>query len=282
MASSLRIGLAQYNTAWEDPLANIHQVEDLLQGEHDLDLLVLPEMWSTGFTMNTATATTEKTENAEDAEEATATTEKTENAEDADDLGRTAFGWMKRKSAELQMHIAGSIAVKDGDQYFNRFYCVSPAGEIQRYDKKHLFSYGKEDHHYAPGHQQLTFQLGDWKIRAIVCYDLRFPVWCRNNDNYDILLVVANWPEARIHHWDALLKARAIENQCYVVGVNRVGTDGNQLDYPGHSAVYDMNGLGRLEMTSRVGIEKVILEKDQLTQFRTQYRFLQDRDQFSL
>jgi predicted amidohydrolase len=189
---------------------------------------------------------------------------------------------MTRKSAELQMHIAGSVAVKDGDQYYNRFYCVSPSGEVHRYDKKHLFSYGKEDHHYAPGHQQLTFQLGDWKIRAIVCYDLRFPVWCRNNDNYDILLVVANWPEARIHHWDALLKARAIENQCYVVGVNRVGTDGNNLVYPGHSAVYDMNGLERLDMASRVGIEKVILEKDQLSHFRTQYRFLQDRDQFNL
>ena len=261
MASSLRIGLAQYDTAWEDPLANIQILEHLLQGDHEFDLFVLPEMWSTGFTMQTAA--------------------KAETADDADG-SRIAFNWMKRKSAELQMHIAGSVAVKDGDQYYNRFYCVSPSGEFHRYDKRHLFSYGKEDHHYAPGHQQLTFQLGDWKIRAIVCYDLRFPVWCRNNDDYDILLVVANWPEPRIHHWDALLKARAIENQCYVVGVNRVGTDGNQLVYPGHSTVYDMNGQPRLEMASRVGIEKVTLEKEQLTHFRTQYRFLQDRDQFSL
>ena len=266
MASSLRIGLAQYNTTWEDPLANIRQLENLLQNEQDLDLLVLPEMWSTGFTMNTATATADKTD----------------YADTADDADGIAFNWMKRKSAELKMHIAGSVAVKDSDQYYNRFYDVSPTGEIHRYDKRHLFSYGKEDHHYAPGHQQLTFQLGDWKIRAIVCYDLRFPVWCRNNDDYDILLVVANWPEARIHHWDALLKARAIENQCYVVGVNRVGTDGNQLVYPGHSAVYDMNGQPRLEMASQIAIGRVILEKEKLTHFRQQYRFLQDRDQFNL
>jgi omega-amidase len=256
MASTLRIGLAQYNTAWEDPLANILQLENLLRHEHDLNLVVLPEMWSTGFTMQTA-----------------------EKAEGAEGI---SLNWMKKKSAELQSHIAGSVSVKDGDQYYNRFYDVSPNGEIHQYDKKHLFSYGKEDHHYAPGHQQLTYQLGDWKIRAIVCYDLRFPVWSRNNDDYDILLVVANWPEPRIHHWDALLKARAIENQCYVVGVNRIGTDGNHLDYPGHSTVYDMNGKPLLEMASREGIESVILDKAILAQFRQQYRFLQDRDHFTL
>jgi len=256
MTSSLRIALAQWNTAWEDPVANFNLLDTLLENEKDLDLIVLPEMWSTGFTMNTDEA--------------------------AEEINGIALKWMLRKADELQTHISGSIAVKDGVQFYNRFYCVGPNGEQNQYDKKHLFSYGKEDHHYSPGQQQLTFQLGEWRIRAIVCYDLRFPVWCRNTDNYDILLMVANWPEARIHHWDALLTARAIENQCYVVGVNRIGTDGNKLVYNGHSAVYDMNGKAVLEMESKEGIGKAVLDKQSLIQFRQQYRFLQDRDQFTL
>jgi omega-amidase len=265
MASSLRIGLAQFNTAWEDPATNIHQLDQLLHGEKDLDLIVLPEMWSTGFTMHT-------TEIAE-----TATADVNDYADDAD-----ALGWMKRKASSLQTYMAGSIAVKDGDHYYNRFFCVSPQGEIHQYDKKHLFSYGKEDHHYSPGQQQLTFQLGDWRIRAIVCYDLRFPAWCRNTDDYDVLVVVANWPEARIHHWDALLRARAIENQSYVVGVNRIGTDGNQLVYTGHSTVLDMNGIALLEMNAQTGLGRAMLDKETLTRYLQQYRFLQDRDLFTL
>jgi len=187
MASSLRIGLAQVNTAWEDPAANIRRMNDLLAQEKALELVLLPEMWSTGFSMHTATM--------------------------AEENHGLAYTWMQTASTQHHMHIAGSIAVKDGDQFYNRFYCVSPNGDTHQYDKRHLFSYGKEDHHYSPGHQQLTFQIGEWKIRALVCYDLRFPAWCRNTDAYDVMVVVANWPEPRIHHWDALLRARAIENQ---------------------------------------------------------------------
>ena len=124
----------------------------------------------------------------------------------------------------------------------------------------------------------MTFQIGDWKIMPIICYDLRFPAWCRNVDDYDVLLVVANWPQARIHHWDALLRARAIENQCYVVAVNRVGKDGNNLVYNGHSTVYDMNGNAILEMESKEEIGRAELRKEDLLHFRNQYRFLQDRD----
>lgn len=256
MTSSLRITLAQFNTAWEDPSANINQLDLLLKDKSNPGLIILPEMWSTGFTMNTTFAEDEKQ--------------------------GVALTWMKKKAAALNTFIAGSIAVKAGEQFYNRFICVGPQGEIFQYDKKHLFSYGKENNHYAPGNKQLTFSIQDWKIRAIVCYDLRFPVWSRNNDDYDVLLVVANWPQARIHHWDALLRARAIENQCYVAAVNRIGTDGNHLVYNGHSVVYDMNGQLLLDLEDAAGIGSVTLDKDILTQFRQQYRFLQDRDAFSL
>jgi predicted amidohydrolase len=199
-----------------------------------------------------------------------------------DENNGMALTWMKNKAVTINNFIAGSIAVKANNHFYNRFICVGPHGEIFRYDKKHLFSYGKENNHYSPGNAPLTFSIGDWSIRAMVCYDLRFPVWSRNNDDYDVLLVVANWPQARIHHWDALLRARAIENQCYVVAVNRVGTDGNNLVYNGHSVVYDMNGQLLLNLEDAAGIGSVTLDKDILTAFRQQYRFLQDRDAFSL
>jgi omega-amidase len=255
MTSSLRIGLNQFNIKWENPADNINALNSLLNDVQDLDLIVLPEMWSTGFTMHTDSA--------------------------AEEMGGPALSWMIQKAAASSTYIAGSISMKVDGQYFNRFCVVSPQGEIQHYDKRHLFSYGKEDHHYTAGKQQLTFTIGQWRLRAIVCYDLRFPLWCRNTDDYDILLVVANWPKARIHHWDALLRARAIENQCYLVAVNRVGMDGNQLDYNGHSAVVDMNGSTLLNMDEKEGFGKVDLNKEDLTKFRQQYRFLQDRDPFS-
>jgi len=254
MTSSLHIGLAQFNTTWENPMANMARLDILLREEPPLDLIVLPEMWSTGFTMRTALA---------------------------EEMGGDALAWMLQKAASSSAHIAGSISMKVNGQYFNRFCVVSPTGKIQHYDKRHLFSYGKEDHHYSAGKEQLTFSIGDWKIRAIVCYDLRFPLWCRNTDEYDILLVVANWPRPRIHHWDALLRARAIENQAFVVAVNRVGIDGNQLEYNGHSAVIDMNGITLLDMMEKEEIGKMALDKEALTQYRQQYRFLQDRDAFT-
>ena len=254
MTSSLRITLAQFNTAWEDPSANINQLDLLLKNKSNPGLIILPEMWSAGFTMNTTFAEDEKE--------------------------GVALTWMKKKAAALNTFIAGSISVKADNHFYNRFICAGPNGEIFQYDKKHLFSYGKENNHYSPGNKQLTFSIQDWKIRAIVCYDLRFPVWSRNNDDYDVLLVVANWPQVRIHHWDALLRARAIENQCYVAAVNRIGTDGNHLIYNGHSVVYDMNGQLLLDLEDKEGIGSVTLNKDILTQFRQQYRFLQDRDAF--
>ncbi|MEO6133297.1 MAG: nitrilase-related carbon-nitrogen hydrolase, partial [Saprospiraceae bacterium] len=155
-------------------------------------------------------------------------------------------------------------------------------GSMIQYDKHHLFSYGTEDQFYTPGSTSQVFEILGWKIKPFICYDLRFPVWCRNTEGYDLMVVSANWPAPRIHHWDALLRARAIENQAYVAAVNRIGTDGNDLTYPGHSSIYDMNGIALLELQDREGIEVYQLEKSVLTSYRDHFRFLQDRDNFNI
>ena len=256
MPAPLSIGICQLDISWEKPEVNMIKVEKLLSAQPGLDLLVLPEMWTTGFTMDTS---------------------------HAEAAPGPALQWMKDKAATYNIHIAGSVAVTEDRSCFNRFYIVSPVGEVHSYDKRHLFSYGNENQYYTPGREKMIFYLNQWRIRPIICYDLRFPAWCRYTDDYDILLVVANWPAARIHHWDALLPARAIENQSYVVAVNRAGTDGNNLHYPGHSRVYDMNGSVLWAMDeSREVLEKVVLDKNALLDFRAQYPFLQDRDRFTL
>ena len=256
MSTVIRIGLAQFDLAWENPVANQSMMELMLETQDGLDLLVLPEMWSTGFTMNTKAS------------------ESTDGS---------SLQWMKDQASSRNMTVCGSISVRNGDKAYNRFYAVSPDGQVALYDKRHLFSYGTENQHYQAGKDKLIFRVGEWRIRAIICYDLRFPAWCRNLEDVDILLCVANWPQARIHHWDALLRARAIENQCYMVAVNRIGTDGNQLTYPGHSSVYDMDGGQRLLLSeNRAGIDNIALDREELTGYREHYRFLQDRDQFTI
>ncbi len=253
---NLHIGLVQFDILWEKPDANIHRIEQLLNSQEKLDLFLLPEMWSTGFTM------------------------RPENV--AETLNGTAHQWMIQQAIKMNTPIAGSISVKEGSQYYNRWYCAYPDGKLTQYDKKHLFSYGKEHLHYTPGHSKAIFEINGWRIMPIICYDLRFPVWCRNTDSYDLMVVVANWPTPRIHHWDSLLKARAIENQSYVAAVNRIGEDGNGLAFNGHSSIYDMNGQQLLNLGEKEEVGTLILNKEILTSYREQYRFLQDRDPFSI
>lgn len=231
-------------------------IEKLLGQSSDLDLVLLPEMWSTGFTMQP-----EKV---------------------AEPAPGTALQWMTNQARVRNTAIAGSISVAEGALYFNRWYCAFADGQIVQYDKKHLFSYGGEDQHYTAGSTKAFIEIKGWKIMPIICYDLRFPAWCRNTDSYDLMMVVANWPVARIHHWDALLKARAIENQSYVAAVNRIGTDANGLQYNGHSSVYDMNGQEILSLGEKEGVGFLALEKQKLIAYRDQFRFLQDRDPFTL
>lgn len=256
MAASFRIGLAQYDIAWENRDANLMHVQSLLNFEEHVDLLVLPEMWTTGFSMRP---------------------EVVAEGPDGD-----ALKWMLDHSHKLNLVIAGSIPVEDNGKYYNRWYCVHPNGHIDQYDKRHLFSYGKEDLHYSPGNERIVIEIKGWRIMPIICYDLRFPAWCRNNLDYDLMIVVANWPTPRIHHWDILLRARAIENQCYIAAVNRIGSDANGLHYPGHSGIIDMNGSPLLEMKDKEGVGIMDLDKELLLQYRNHFRFLQDRDDFKI
>ena len=255
-ASPLNIGLVQFDIAWENPGENMRRIETLMGQSSDLDLVILPEMWSTGFTMQP-----EKV---------------------AEPAPGTALEWMITQARVRNTAITGSISVAEGTQYFNRWYCVFPNGQMVQYDKKHLFSYGGEDKHYTAGSSKTFIEIKGWKIMPVICYDIRFPAWCRNTDSYDLMMVVANWPVARIHHWDALLKARAIENQSYVAAVNRIGTDGNGLHYNGHSTVFDMNGQEILALGEKEGFETLALDKQLLSAYRDQFRFLQDRDPFTL
>lgn len=200
----------------------------------------------------------------------------------AEDTHGPSLQWMQEQAKKRKTSIGGSISIKDGDQYFNRWYCVYPNGHTEYYDKKHLFSSGKENDHYTAGNKTIIIEINGWRIMPIICYDLRFPAWCRNKNAYDLLVVAANWPTGRIHHWDALIKARAIENQAYAAAVNRIGTDANGLQYNGHSQVIDMAGQECLSPDVNEGVKSIILDKEKLSTYRKQYPFLKDMDPYSL
>ncbi len=252
--STLRLNLVQSDIIWENPPANIARTESLLTHAPHADIILLPEMWSTGFTMHP------------------------ENA--AEDATGHALSWMMEYARTSNAVIAGSMATRHHGRFYNRFYWAFPDGHLEWYDKKHLFSYGGEDKPYTAGTTQVSIEIKGWNIMPIVCYDLRFPAWCRNRNDYDLLVVVANWPVPRIHHWDALVRARAIENQCYVTAVNRVGSDGNGLQYTGHSSVYNMNGDLLHTLKEQEGVIPAVLNKEELNEYRNTYKFLQDQDVF--
>jgi predicted amidohydrolase len=214
----MRIALLQTGIAWENKQDNIRRYEKQIRAlPDDVRLVVLPEMFTTGFSMRTATL---------------AETEAGETLQ-----------WMLQTAVARTTAIVGSLMIKEGDNYFNRLFFVFPDGACRRYDKRHLFSMGDEHRCYTAGTQRLIVEYEGWRICPLVCYDLRFPVWSRNyGEAYDLLLYVANWPAARIHAWNALLPARAIENQCYVAGVNCAGTDGEGIRYGGRSQVIDFRG----------------------------------------
>lgn len=216
----LKIALIQAKLVWEDHVANLRRFQKKIeQVPADVDLIVLPEMFSTGFSMTPARL--------------------------AQRMDGSAVSWMKDRSRETAAHITGSLMIEEEGRFYNRLIWVTPDGTLYRYDKKHLFRYAGEEGVYTPGDEHLLVTCRGWKIRPFICYDLRFPIWIRNLDNvYDAAIFVANWPERRAPHWNALLRARAIENQCYVAGVNRVGVDGNGHRYSGDTCIIDP--LGRL------------------------------------
>lgn len=258
--STLSVTLLQSTLTWEDKLANLNAFEEKIKGlKGKTQLVVLPEMFSTGFSMKPK--------------------------ELAEEMSGESVAWMKRVAAENQLILTGSLIIKEAEQYFNRLIWMLPNGQLGMYDKRHLFGYAGEDQHYAAGSKRLIASVNGWKINLQVCYDLRFPVWARQQlqeegPEYDLLVYVANWPERRRTAWMTLLQARAIENQCYVIGVNRVGNDGNQIYHSGDSMVIDP--MGEILFTERDHevAHTVVLDMELLQQVRSSLPFLKDADGF--
>ncbi|GGW55272.1 putative amidohydrolase [Winogradskyella epiphytica] len=258
MSKTLNVALVQTDLVWEDPEANRRLLDDKINAlSSEVDLIVFPEMFTSGFTMNPS-AVAETME------------------------GRT-IEWLKEKAKEKQAVLMGSLVITENDNFYNRMVCVEPSGAITKYDKRHTFTLANEHKVYTAGTEKVIFEYKGWKICPLVCYDLRFPVWARNVEDYDLLVYIASWPKVRITAWDTLLKARAIENMTYCIGVNRVGLDGNNHEYSGHSVAYDVLG-NRLDTLkeSEDATEIVTLKKDQIKTYRDKLSFLKDRDSFSL
>ena len=248
----LKISGLNLDIAWQSKEQNFKNIENLWR-ETSADILVLPEMFSTGFCM--------------------------EPAEIADRNEET-LQWMKSFAQTKNAVVTGSASVCEGEKFLNRFYFVEPNGNYSFYDKKHLFSYSGEDKKYTAGNERVIVNYKGWRILLQVCYDLRFPVYARNTGDYDAILYVANWPKSRIEAWQTLLKARAIENQAYVFGLNRIGSDGNSLEYPESSYCFFADGTE--VSTTRNNVVSANFEVERLRDFRTKFPFLSDRDDFIL
>lgn len=252
----LRVGLVQTAPAWHDAGANREHFGRMIDTiEDDVDLVVLPEMFSTGFTMS--------------------------SGEVAETMHGDTVAWLRDQAARRGVTIVGSVVIEDG-AYYNRLIWMPPDGRATVYDKRHLFRMAGEHEHYAAGHNRVVATLGAWRVCQSVCYDLRFPVWLRCRNDYDLMLCVANWPAARQSAWDTLLRARAVENQCYVVGVNRIGTDGNGVEYRGGSAVCDWNGDALVDGMDDPGVLTASLDLDALRAYRERFPAWRDADEFEV
>jgi predicted amidohydrolase len=254
----LKVSVFQFNLVWEDAVANRAKIDAMLQLlPSDSDVAFLPEMFSTGFSMNVA--------------------------ELAESMDGETIAWMKHRSAEYQLALCGSLIIKDDDKFYNRLVFVEPSGKVQHYDKRHLFTMAGEESHFEPGRKRLIVEYKGWHICPLICYDLRFPVWARNRNEYDVLVYSANWPEQRTEVWNTLLKARAIENQSYVVGANRVGVDGNEITYSGNSQL--IGPKGNLLLSTENYSERIVSAEfsySQLLKFRKNFPVLDDADSFFL
>lgn len=250
----LKITLIQSELAWEDIESNLAAFDVRIDAiEDDTHLIVLPEMFSTGFSMNAADL--------------------------AQDMQGSAVQWIQEKSRQTNTDITGSIIVNIEENYFNRLIWAKPEGSIYTYDKRHLFRMAGEEKVYSAGDKNITIELHGWKIRPFICYDLRFPVWTRNVENqYDAAIFIANWPEKRSAHWKLLLQARAVENQCYVIGVNRVGKDGNDHRYSGDSSVIDPWGQILFQKSNQECTHTAELSNHVLEESRASFPVWMDAD----
>ena len=252
----LSIALVQSEQYWHDPEKNRAHFGSLIEDLTDLDLIVLPEMFSTGFTMDSKRM--------------------------AETMEGPTMDWLRSFATNLGSHICGSMIIEDNGFYYNRFFLIGPDAEPLIYDKRHLFRMADEHNHYRSGSERLVFELKGIRMCPQVCYDLRFPVFSRNQNDYDLLLYVANWPAARRSHWRTLLTARAIENQTFVVGVNRIGEDGNQILYAGDSGIIDANGEWLVDLKSDNGVTKVQIDLTEQQEYRQRFPAWRDADDFTL
>ena len=259
---SLKVSLIQTEIIWENSQANLDALSKKIELIEKTDLIVLAEMFNTGFSMN--------------------------EKELAQNMDGEAVSWMKEIAKEKNSAICGSLIIVEDGKFFNRFIWIEANGKLLSYDKKHLFSMAEENKHFTSGQNVLTIDYKGWKIRPLICYDLRFPVWSRNKleeetHSYDILLYVANWPKVRKDAWEKLLYARAIENQAYVIGVNGIGKDGNEMEYAGSSGIIDMKGdlLNNSFTDTELIIEKS-LSYENLIEFRDRFPVLKDADNFEI
>ncbi|MFN0083636.1 MAG: nitrilase family protein [Ferruginibacter sp.] len=264
----LTISLIQTNLHWENKAANLLMLEQKIKSmEERTEVIVLPEMFSTGFSMNAKAL--------------------------AEDMDGETVSWMKRVAAENKVVLTGSIIIKENENFYNRLIWMLPNAQYGMYDKRHLFGFGNETEHYSAGNKRLIASVKGWKINLQICYDLRFPVWARQapfpseraggeTAEYDVLIYVANWPERRSHAWKTLLCARAIENQCYVVGVNRVGDDGNNIYHGGNSMVIDPIGQVLYHKAEEEDIFTISLNKENINEVRNKFPFLKDGDYFNI
>lgn len=254
---SLDIALIQTTLAWHDPQANLEHFQALLDQAQSADLVILPEMFTTGFTMDSASQ--------------------------AEEENGPAAQWLLAQARRIQAVITGSVIVRAADgSHRNRLLWARPDGELLHYDKRHLFRMAGEHEHFSPGERQVTFELKGWRIRPLICYDLRFPVWSRDARDTDLLLYTANWPGARRLHWNRLLPARAIENLCYVAAVNRIGTDGKGLAYTGDSQVLDFQGESLFNAGEADGVFRVTLDASELAAYRARFPASLDADEFNI
>ncbi|HPN84322.1 MAG TPA: amidohydrolase [Victivallales bacterium] len=255
--NNIRISYIQADLVWEDSRANLKRFECYLKQIKDVDLVILPEMFNTGFSANV---------------------KKLAQSQDG-----KLTQWLMFQSKSFNFAIMGSAIIEDSGKYYNRLLMASPDGELRYYDKRHLFRMGGEDESFDSGRRVEIFNYLGWRIRPLICYDLRFPVWSRNVNNYDLLIYVANWPAVRSEVWKTLLKARAIENQSYVVGVNRVGSDGMKINYSGNSMVVDPKGNAISEIAENTeGFNKITLSLDELIKFREKFPVHLDADDFKI
>jgi len=254
----MKLTLIQTDIIWENKFGNLERMGEMISSIPDgTDLVILPEMFNTGFSMNPADL--------------------------AESPHSVTFDWMQDIAAKYNTGICGSYIVSENNNFYNRWIFVSPDGEVWKYDKRHLFSIGGEEALFTRGEKRVVFSFRGTRICPNVCYDLRFPVWSRNRNDYDLLVNSSNWPESRRDVWITLLKARAIENQCFVAGINRIGIDGTGIKYCGDSII--LGPKGEIIAESKQNEESIIsgdISLDELTDFRNKFPVLDDADDFTI